>query len=87
MSDDFEYELDEFDLKEIKRALVSYRHHIEFDAKMGFNYHVCEEYDYIPEIIAKVDKMIERQKERLVSLANSNYNDDAEILSDGDVPF
>lgn len=91
-----EHELDINELKEIKRSLIAHQQHIEFDATMGFNYHIQEEYDYITTILTKIDKMIEIQTDNLIGYHtnphseeknNEYYNEYEEILSDGDVPF
>lgn len=89
--DFFEHELTLEELEEIKRNIIAHKHYLEFNIKMGFNYdYIDEKFDYIDTILVKIDKMIKRQKDMLANAEarkSSYYNEDEEIISDGDVPF
>lgn len=91
-----EHELTTDELEEIKLSLIIRQKNIEFNAKMGFNYHIAEEYDFITEILNKIEKMIKIQNDIICGRFNTSnsaetyteYNKyEEEILSDGDVPF
>lgn len=92
----YEHELTTGELEEIKLSLTIRQKQIEFDSNMGWNYHITEEYDFITEILTKIEKMIKIQNDIICGRFNTSNSEETyteynkyeeEILSDGDVPF